>query len=254
MREVKNKFINFLLIGLVLGGCIGGWLWISIQNYGLHAEISRADYFVFVSDPQLFFPTFFLMPVFLISLSQMLQNTGRIQVIIRERNRGQVWRRCVRKVIDLAAGLTIYLSVFVGVLSLISGTVSFNWREKHSVYWAWCGRQVLKTKSIHLANVAAAFVINEIVLLCTVGILFTFIYFLTSNLWAGWLCCEGLMLYRWSTLRSGSRTGVIQKLTIDWGIWDDIRKWLIGIIMGISVFFFIYGIGYICAKKKGFFK
>ncbi|MDD3278019.1 MAG: hypothetical protein PHG16_03945 [Lachnospiraceae bacterium] len=252
MQEIKRKFIELILLGVVFGGVIGGWLWISIQTYGLNAEISKADYYVFIADPQMFFQTVFLVPIFFISLSWRLRATGRIQVIIRERNRGRVWQRYIAKVIGLAVGLTVYSSVVIWFFSLFGRVSSFNWREKHSLYWDWCGRQVLKTEGIHLANVVAVFVVTEIILLLVVGILFTLIYFLTSNLWVGWLCCEGLMFYRWRTLTGGGKNGVIQKLTMDWTMWEDIPRWKDGIITGIVVILIICGVGYVCAKKKGF--
>lgn len=252
MQEVKGKFIRLLVVGIVLVGCIGGWLWESVQQYGINAEICKADYYVFISDPLLIFQTIFLIPVFLIALSQLLRDMGRVQVIIREKNRKSVWWRHMRIAICLAVGFTVCLVIFTSFFSLISGFPNFNWREVHSVYWDWCAQQVLKAKWVHLSNVIIAFVITEFVLLCTVGILFTFIHFLTSSLWLGWLCTEGLMLCRLSMLQTGKRGGIIQKLTIDWASWDDLHLWFSGIIMGIFVILCIVGMGLVYAKKKGF--
>lgn len=240
----KRKFFRwntiiceFLLIGSIIGVIEFG-KGITIQEI---IKISIADYFVLLDDAV--FQIFFMTPMFLWILTELMKDETRVQVIVRKRNRASIWGKLICKMLGAACLFSINTVLVVFGVGGADHTVFYNWNQKHSLYWLKCEGTVLANPEINLPVVVLRFFLTEILLLCIIGCAFLICSYLCSNIVWGWLFCMGGMMLLHTTQMD---------LSIQWQTWRHMEIWDKAVLKTVFLLFFVILTGRYIAKKKEF--
>lgn len=234
---------ELLLIGSIIGVIEFG------KGITLQAviEMSIADYFVLLDDAT--FKIFFMTPIFLWMLTELIKEETRVQVIVRKRNRVSIWRKLFCKMVGAACFFSINTVVAVLFIGGADHAVFYNWNQKYSLYWLRCEGTVLANPEVNLHSVVFRFFITELLLLCIIGCVFFICSYLCANIVWGWLFCMGGVLLLHTTQ---IQTDMLRDLSIQWQTWRYMERWNMAALKNVFLLFLLFLTGSYIAKKKEF--
>ena len=246
----KRKFFRWstIICELLLIGSITGVIefgkGITVQEV---IKISLADYFVLLDDAT--FKIFFMTPIFLWMLTEMIRDETRVQVVIRKRNRVSIWGKLICKMVGVACLFSVNTVLVVFGVGGADHAVFYNWNQKHSLYWLNCEGTVLANPEVNLYVVALRFLITELLLLSIIGCAFFICSYLCSNVVWGWLLCMGGMLILHTTQ---IQTDMLMDLSIQWQTWWYMEIWDKAALKIVFLLLLVILTGRYIAKKKEF--
>lgn len=237
----------FIAAALILIAGIGYVAYIKdTATYSPQMQLSYADCFVILDSTTS--KVFYLIPIYLCLMMQLLHRDENIQVLIRQNSRGSLWCKRFYKIAMISLALSIYETITACIASGLLASTPINWDKEGSLFWLSSRGNRLSGDMIGIGMVVFTFFAVCLVTFVFIGSLFALCQWMTGNLIIGWIVSMGLGVYEYVP---GPEL-FFKRVSI----WFE--KW-IGGYPYIQVFAFsiilisgIFAIGFLVSKRKEF--